>query len=91
MGRKESLRRTFEDIPHLTKGFIFAPGKNLDSCLEIANLKDGDKEGGYQADPIPEGREGITRCCLRKRNSRCAILFWSRRAACELKSVRRCT
>ena len=29
----------------------------------------------------------LTRCCLRKRNSRCAILFWSRRAACELRGT----
>jgi len=78
-------RRTLEDISHLTEGLIFATGENLNSCLKITNLRDKDKRI-VRLDTGEEERS-ITRCCLRKRNSRCAILFWSRRAACELGSV----
>lgn len=37
------LWRTFEDISHLAEGLIFSTGENLNSCLEIANLRGGIK------------------------------------------------
>ena len=52
------LWRTFEDITHLTECFIFSTGENLNSCLEIANLR-GDKGIGQFCDRILEKRRAL--------------------------------
>ena len=58
----EKLWHTLEDIPRLAEGLILATGKDLNSCLKIADLIiDKDKRVSLLSDSILEKGEGALR------------------------------